>query len=150
MLCLLQRVSQASVSVEGQTVAAIDAGLMVLVGVERGDSSAQAQRMAQRLLAYRVFADQAGKMNLSLAQTNGDLLLVPQFTLPANTTKGNRPSFGSAAAPEIGETRFNELVAQTRSLHGRVSTGQFGANMQVALINDGPVTFMLRVSPADD
>ena len=148
MLCLLQRVSNASVSVDSETIATIDAGLMVLVGVERGDTKAQVERMAERLLAYRVFEDEQGKMNRSLAQTAGGLLLVPQFTLPANTSKGNRPSFGRAAPPQVGEELFNELVVQARSLHPSVATGRFGANMQVALINDGHVTFMLQVAPA--
>ena len=149
MLCLLQRVTRASVMVDGETIAAINAGLMVLVGVERGDTSAQAERMAERLLAYRVFEDDAGKMNLCLAQTGGGLLLVPQFTLPANTSKGNRPSFACAAAPQVGEALFDELLSRTRTLHSSVGSGRFGANMQVALVNDGPVTFLLRVVPAE-
>ena len=120
----------------------------MLVGVERGDAKAQATRMAERLLAYRVFADEQGKMNRSLAQTDGGLLLVPQFTLPANTSKGNRPSFGRAAPPKIGEELFDELVQQARRLHQCVAIGRFGANMQVALVNDGPVTFMLQVTPS--
>jgi D-tyrosyl-tRNA(Tyr) deacylase len=147
MLCLLQRVTQASVTVDDETIAAISAGLMVLVGVERGDTSIQAERMAERLLSYRVFEDDAGKINLSLAQIDGALLLVPQFTLPANTSKGNRPSFGPAAPPNVGATLFDELLQHSRELHGSVSSGQFGAHMQVALINDGPVTFLLRVAP---
>jgi len=148
MLCLLQRVTQASVTVEGETIAAISAGLLVLVGVERNDTSTQAERMAQRLLAYRMFEDDAGKMNLSLTQTGGGLLLVPQFTLPANTAKGNRPSFTPAAPPQVAQMLFDELLEHTRKLHGSVGSGQFGANMQVGLINDGPVTFLLRVEPA--
>jgi D-tyrosyl-tRNA(Tyr) deacylase len=150
VLCLLQRVTRASVTVEHETIAAIDAGLLVLVGVERGDTTAQAERMAERLLAYRVFEDDAGKMNLSLAQTGGGLLLVPQFTLPANTAKGNRPSFARAAPPQVGAALFEELLSCTRRLHGSVGSGQFGANMQVALVNDGPVTLMLKVAPAGE
>ena len=148
MLCLLQRVSNASVSVDGETIATIDAGLLVLVGVERGDAKAQSARMAERLLAYRAFEDEQGKMNRSLAQTDGGLLLVPQFTLAANTSKGNRPSFGRAAPPQLGEELFDELVEQARALHQCVAIGRFGANMQVALVNDGPVTFMLQVTPS--
>lgn len=147
MLCLLQRVSNAAVSVNDEIIASIDAGLLVLVGVERGDTKAQCARMAERLLAYRLFEDEQGKMNRSLAQTAGGLLLVPQFTLPANTSKGNRPSFGRAAPPQVGEELFDELVQQARASHPCVAIGQFGANMQVALVNDGPVTFMLQVTP---
>ena len=148
MLCLLQRVSEASVTVDGEVVGQIGAGLMMLMGVERGDANAQVSRMAERLMGYRVFSDAQGKMNLSLAQTGGGLLLVPQFTLPADTAKGTRPSFTPAAAPDEGERLFNDLVAATRAAHPTVETGRFGAHMQVALINDGPVTFMLRVPPA--
>jgi D-aminoacyl-tRNA deacylase len=146
MLCLLQRVTQASVSVNGATIAAIEAGLLVLVGVERGDTPIQAERMAERLLSYRVFEDAAGKMNLSLAQTAGALLLVPQFTLAANTAKGKRPSFAPAAPPDVAVALFDELLRCTRERHTSVASGQFGAHMQVALINDGPVTFLLRVA----
>ena len=146
MLCLLQRVSQASVTVGGELIASIDAGLLVLVGVERGDGATQAKRMAERLLAYRVFSDENGKMNLSLNDTGGGLLLVPQFTLPADTGRGNRPSFAKAAPPELGRAMFNQLVADAKQSHPQVGTGQFAADMQVALINDGPVTFMLRVA----
>ena len=147
MIGLLQRVSEASVTVDDTVVGRIDAGLMVLVGVERGDADAQVARMAERLLGYRVFSDEQGKMNLSLAQTGGGLLLVPQFTLPADTTKGTRPSFTPAAPPDEGERLFNELVAAARAAHPTVETGRFGAHMHVALVNDGPVTFMLRVPP---
>lgn len=150
MLCLLQRVTSASVTVHGETIAAIADGLMVLVGVERGDTTAQAERMAERLLAYRVFEDDDGKMNLSVAQSGGALLLVPQFTLAANTAKGKRPSFARAAAPEIGEALFDELVACARRSNTSVGSGRFGANMQVALINDGPVTFLLQVKPEQE
>jgi len=148
MLCLLQRVTEASVTVDREVVGRIDAGLLVLVGVERGDGPAQAARMVERVLGYRVFEDEAGRMNLSLARTGGGLLLVPQFTLPADTTRGTRPSFTPAAAPEEGERLFNQVVDLARSTaHGPVATGCFGAHMRVALVNDGPVTFMLQVKP---
>ena len=149
MLCLLQRVTGAHVDVAGQTVGRIGPGLVVLVGVERGDGEAQAARMAERLLGYRVFEDGEGKMNRSLAGTGGGLLLVPQFTLPADTAKGTRPSFTPAAAPQEAERLFQRLVDCARQAHAPVETGRFGAHMQVALVNDGPVTFMLRVRPPD-
>ena len=148
MIGLLQRVSSASVEVAGRSIAAIDAGLLVLVGVERGDEVAQAERLAERLLAYRVFPDPEGKMNLSLNDTGGALLLVPQFTLAADTTRGNRPGFDPAAAPEQGRALFERLVAAARQGQARVATGQFGADMRVRLVNEGPVTFWLRVPPA--
>jgi D-tyrosyl-tRNA(Tyr) deacylase len=144
MIGLLQRVTEAQVDVSGETVAAIGKGLMVLIGVERHDEAAQADRLLERVLGYRVFSDSAGKMNLSLHDVEGDLLLVPQFTLPANTDKGMRPSFTPAAAPEDGEKFFNYLMAQAREKHGAVQSGRFGAEMQVRLINDGPVTFWLQ------
>jgi len=146
MIALLQRVSSASVLVEGETVGDIDAGLLVLVAVEPGDGEAQAQRMCERLLGYRIFSDEVGRMNLSLAETGGGLLLVPQFTLAADTRKGMRPSFTTAASPEEGRRGFDRLVELARAAHPRVATGRFGAHMQVRLINDGPVTFMLRVA----
>lgn len=145
MIALLQRVTSASVTVDGETVGAIDAGLLVLVAVEPGDGGTQAQRMCERLLGYRVFPDHADRMNLSLADTGGGLLLVPQFTLAADTRKGMRPSFTTAASPEEGRRWFERLVELARAAHPRVATGRFGAHMQVLLINDGPVTFMLRV-----
>lgn len=148
MIGLLQRVSRARVSVDEREIAAIAAGLLVLVGVERGDGTAQAQRLAERLLNYRVFADGAGKMNRSLLDTGGQLLLVPQFTLAADTASGNRPGFSRAAPPAAGEQRFAELVAASRRLGIDPQTGRFGADMQVELCNDGPVTFSLRVAPA--
>ena len=126
----------------------IGPGLMVLVGVERGDAEAQAVRMVERLLGYRVFEDADGKMNRSLADTGGGLLLVPQFTLPADTAKGTRPSFTPAAPPGEGEALFERVLALARAAHTSVASGRFGAHMQVALVNDGPVTFMLRVKPA--
>ncbi len=147
MIGLLQRVSQARVEVGGQIVGQIEAGLLVLVGVERGDGAAQAERLLERLLGYRVFADAAGKMNRSLLDTGGGLLLVPQFTLAADTRKGLRPSFTPAAAPEEGERWFQYLLNRARQVHDPVAAGQFGAHMQVSLTNDGPVTFWLHVAP---
>jgi D-tyrosyl-tRNA(Tyr) deacylase len=147
MIGLLQRVSEARVEVEGETVGEIDAGLLVLIGVERGDDEAQAERLLERLLSYRVFADAEGKMNLSLRDLGGGLLLVPQFTLAADTCKGMRPSFTPAAPPAEGERLFNVLTVLARQQHTRVATGRFGAHMQVSLINDGPVTFWLRIPP---
>lgn len=145
MLSLIQRVSSASVSVEGEVVGAIGPGLLALVGVEPGDGEAQVARMAERLLGYRVFADEAGRMNRSLADTGGGLLLVSQFTLAADTRSGMRPSFTSAAPPEDAERTFNGLVAACRARHAAgVETGRFGAHMVVSLVNDGPVTFLLR------
>ncbi|HET7560891.1 MAG TPA: D-aminoacyl-tRNA deacylase [Rhodanobacteraceae bacterium] len=146
MIALIQRVTQASVTVDDETVGAIDAGLMVLVAVEPGDGEPQAKRMCERLLGYRVFPDAEDRMNLSLADTGGGLLLVPQFTLAADTRKGMRPSFTTAAAPAEGRRWFERLVELARAAHPRVATGRFGAHMQVQLVNDGPVTFILRSS----
>ncbi|MBP5979653.1 MAG: D-tyrosyl-tRNA(Tyr) deacylase [Halomonas sp.] len=144
MKVLIQRVKQASVVVEGQTIGAIDQGLLALVGVERDDSDAAVDKMLHKLLHYRVFSDTEGKMNLNLQQVNGGLLLVSQFTLAAETRKGLRPGFSSAAAPAEGERLFNQLVTKAQSAWPNVATGQFGADMQVALVNDGPVTFLLE------
>lgn len=146
MLALLQRVTSASVTVDGATIGAIDAGLMVLIAVEPGDGEPQAQRMCERLLGYRLFSDAADKMNLSLSDTGGGLLLVPQFTLAADTRKGMRPSFDTAAPPAAARRWFERLVELARAAHPKVATGQFGAHMQVQLVNDGPVTFLLRVT----
>ncbi|HET9818116.1 MAG TPA: D-aminoacyl-tRNA deacylase [Rhodanobacteraceae bacterium] len=146
MISLLQRVTSASVEVDGETVGAIDAGLLVMVAVEPGDGEAQVQRMCERLLGYRVFADDAGRMNRSLAEIGGGLLLVPQFTLAADTRKGMRPSFTTAATPAEGQRWFERLVELARATHPGVATGRFGAHMQVRLVNDGPVTFLLRVA----
>jgi D-tyrosyl-tRNA(Tyr) deacylase len=146
MIALLQRVTKAAVDVEGRTVARSGRGLLVFIGVERGDHQYAATRLVERILGYRVFADGDGRMNLSLQDIQGDLLLVPQFTLAANTSKGMRPSFSTAARPEFGEAMFDCLVEQARSRHSSVSCGQFGADMQVSLTNDGPVTFLLRVN----
>ena len=145
MLSLIQRVTQASVSVDQQVVGNIGLGLLVLVAVEPGDGEPQYQRMAERLLGYRVFADEAGKMNRSLADTGGGLLLVSQFTLAADTKSGMRPSFTSAAPPAQAERGFNRLLEICRQLHPPgVETGRFGAHMVISLVNDGPVTFLLR------
>ena len=149
MIALLQRVSQAAVVVDGDTVGAIGAGRMVLVCAERNDTAAEADALLAKLLAYRVFADEAGKMNRSVADVQGGLLLVPQFTLAADTNSGTRPSFTPAAAPELGRQLFDHFTAQARLLHGedKVGTGRFGADMKVSLTNDGPVTFWLQVKP---
>lgn len=145
MLALIQRVTSASVTVDGDTVGEIGAGLLALVGMEPGDTQPQVARMAERLLGYRVFADAQGRMNRSLADTAGGLLLVSQFTLAADTRSGMRASFTSAAPPGEAERGFNQLVAICRQMHaGRVETGRFGAHMVVSLVNDGPVTFLLR------
>jgi D-tyrosyl-tRNA(Tyr) deacylase len=144
MIGLLQRVSDASVTVDGARIAAIGRGLLVLVGVEREDGPPQALRLAERLLAYRVFPDAAGKMNLSVVDIGGDVLLVPQFTLVADTTSGNRPSFSRGADPAAGKRWFELLAVECRGLHDHVAVGRFGAAMQVALTNDGPVTFWLK------
>jgi D-tyrosyl-tRNA(Tyr) deacylase len=147
MIALIQRVTSATVSVNGETVAAIGPGLLALAAVERGDATAQAERLAERILGYRVFEDDNGRMNLSLADTAGALLLVSQFTLAADTRKGMRPSFTPAADPAAGERLFAALVEAARRRHAAVKTGRFGAHMQVALVNDGPVTFWLRAAP---
>ena len=144
MIGLLQRVAQASVEVGAERVASIGPGLLVLVGVRPDDSEASAVRLLDRLLHYRIFADEAGKMNLSLAQTQGDLLLVPQFTLAADTHKGLRPGFSTAAPPEQGRQLFDFLAQTARTRRDGVETGVFGAHMRVSLVNDGPVTFWLE------
>ena len=147
MIALLQRVASARVEVAGQTVGAIGAGLLVLLGVERGDGDAEAARLAERVLGYRVFEDDAGRMNRSLGETGGGLLVVPQFTLAADTRKGTRASFTPAAPPAEGERLYEAFVARARTAHAEVATGRFGADMQVHLVNDGPVTFWLQVTP---
>ena len=147
MIALLQRVSQAGVTVDGQLIGAIDAGLMVLVCAEKGDSEKEADLLLAKLLGYRVFGDAAGKMNLSVTDVAGGLLLVPQFTLAADTNSGTRPSFTPAAAPADGLRLFDYFVRQARARHAKVATGQFGADMKVSLTNDGPVTFWLQVAP---
>ena len=145
MLALIQRVTQASVEVDGAVVGRIGAGLLALVGVQPGDGAGQVARMAERLLRYRVFADDQGRMNRSLADCGGGLLLVSQFTLAADTSSGLRPGFSTAAAPAEAERIFAELVATCRQQHPPgVETGRFGAHMSVSLVNDGPVTFLLH------
>ena len=144
MLALIQRVTSASVTVDDAVVGATGPGLLALVAVEPGDGEPQFRRMTERLLGYRVFADDAGRMNRSLADTGGGLLLVSQFTLAADTRSGNRPGFSTAAAPAEAERIFDALVAACRSRHRGVETGRFGAHMEVSLVNDGPVTFLLR------
>jgi D-tyrosyl-tRNA(Tyr) deacylase len=144
MIALLQRVLEAQIRVEGAVVASIKRGLLVFVGVRPDDDAAAAQKLLERMLKYRVFADERGKMNLSLGQIEGDLLLVPQFTLAADTRHGLRPGFSTAAAPDLGGRLFEGLIAAARIRHPRVECGVFGADMQVALVNDGPVTFWLE------
>lgn len=145
MIGLLQRVTRAVVEVDGAVVASIGPGLLVLVGVQPDDNAAAADRLVERVVGYRVFEDDHGRMNLSLADTGGGLLLVPQFTLAADTGKGMRASFTRAAPPELGRSLFDHVVSAARSRLGeRVATGRFGAHMQVSLTNDGPVTFWLE------
>jgi D-aminoacyl-tRNA deacylase len=144
MIALIQRVREARVDVHGQTVGRIGAGLLALVAIEPSDAEPQAERMCERLLGYRIFADADGKMNRSLAETGGGLLLVSQFTLAADTKKGMRPSFTSAASPEAGRHWFDRLVEIGKNRHPTVEIGRYGAHMEVALVNDGPVTFWLE------
>ena len=153
MIALLQRVSEASVLVNenssnAKITGSIGVGILALVAVEKGDTEAQADRLLQRILAYRIFADDTGRMNLNLRQVQGELLLVSQFTLAANTNSGNRPSFTAAADPEAGRRLFDHLLDAARRELGNVPSGSFGAHMKVSLVNDGPVTFILRVPPA--
>ena len=146
MIALLQRVRQASVEMEKQEIARINQGLLVFIGVEQDDTRAQAERLLTKLLAYRIFEDSDEKMNLSLQDIKGGLLLVPQFTLAANTQKGLRPSFANAAAPVLGESLFHHICVMASQQHPVVESGQFAADMQVSLINDGPATFWLQVT----
>ena len=145
MKALIQRVKYANVVVDGTTIGAIDEGILALIGVEKGDDEAKADKLLHRLLNYRIFSDDEGKMNRSLMDINGGLLLVSQFTLAAETHKGLRPGFSTAAPPEEGERLFNYLVENAKAGHENVETGEFGADMKVSLLNDGPVTFMLEV-----
>lgn len=148
MIALLQRVTHAWVDVGESRVGEIGRGLMVLIGVERGDTAVQADRLLERLLGYRIFSDDKGRMNLSVTDISGGLLLVPQFTLAADTRKGRRPSFTAAANPADGEKWFEYFAARAATRYPRVETGRFGADMRVGLVNDGPVTFWLQVPPA--
>ncbi len=147
MIALVQRVTTASVAVGGDVVGAIGPGLLALIGVERGDGDAEARRLAERVATYRVFADAAGKMNVSLKDSGGQLLAVPQFTLVADTSSGTRPGFSSGASPAEGEKMFLRFLELSKALLGVVHAGRFGADMKVSLVNDGPVTFWLRVPP---
>jgi D-tyrosyl-tRNA(Tyr) deacylase len=147
VIALIQRVSEARVLVDGAAVGAIRAGILALIGVEKGDGEPQARRLLERVLGYRIFADAEGRMNRSLADVAGGLLLVPQFTLAADTHKGTRPGFSSAAPPDEGQRLFDFFVSVARASHPGVETGRFGADMKVHLVNDGPVTFWLQVKP---
>ena len=147
MIALIQRVTSARVTVDGRVCGAISAGLLALIGIERGDGAAQGTRLLERVLDYRVFADAAGRMNRSLRDTGGGLLLVPQFTLAADTSSGNRAGFSTAAEPELARELYGQLVAAARQAHPEVASGEFGAHMEVSLTNDGPVTFWLESGP---
>lgn len=147
MIGLIQRVHSASVEVAGQRIANIGQGILVFIGIEKADTWTQAEKLAQKILQYRLFSDENSKMNLNVTQIAGEVLLVSQFTLAANTSKGNRAGFDPAMPPELAEPFFERFCQHVKTLHPRTQTGQFGANMQVALINDGPVTFNLRVAP---
>lgn len=147
MIALIQRVSRAQVDVAGQCVGSAGRGILALVGIEALDTFATGQKLLEKMISYRIFPDDAGKMNLDLRQIGGDLLLVPQFTLVADTRKGTRPSFSEGASPERAQQLFADLVASARETLPRVASGVFGADMQVSLINDGPVTFHLRIAP---
>jgi len=147
MIALLQRVAEASVHVNGEEISRIGRGILALTAVQRDDTEIQADRLLERLLAYRIFPDEEGRMNLDLRQTGGELLLVPQFTLAADTNKGNRPSFGTAAPPDDGRRLFDYLLSRAHDAFASTRAGAFGANMQVRLVNDGPVTFWIEVRP---
>ena len=147
MIALIQRVTGANVKVKGKPVGVIGAGIVALVGVERGDTEVEAMLLAERVIGYRIFPDAEGKMNRSLKDVNGQLLAVPQFTLVADTASGMRPSFSSGATPADAERLFKHFVEKAEEWSKRVATGQFGANMELSLVNDGPVTFWLQVSP---
>jgi D-tyrosyl-tRNA(Tyr) deacylase len=148
MIALLQRVSNARVDVHGECVGSIERGVLVFLGVERGDNDQEADRLVERVLGYRMFADAEDRMNLSVRDTQGGVLVVPQFTLAADTQKGMRASFTPAADPVEGERLYDYFVAKTRGQYQRIATGRFGADMRVTLVNDGPVTFWLQVKPA--
>ena len=146
MIALIQRVSEAKVVVNNKNIAEIQQGVLAFIGIEKDDSTIQASRLVDKILSYRIFADKEGKMNLSVQDIKGGLLLVPQFTLAADTQKGCRPGFSSAAAPALGEKLFNEFIKQAKNKYQYIETGQFGADMKVSLLNDGPVTFWLQVN----
>jgi D-tyrosyl-tRNA(Tyr) deacylase len=146
MIALIQRVSSAAVTVDSETVGAIGRGILALIGVQRGDTTASADRLLERVLTYRIFSDEQGKMNLSLRDIQGELLLVSQFTLAADTQKGTRAGFSRAAAPEEAKRLFDYFLDRARASHGTVAAGVFGADMQVSLVNDGPVTFLLETA----
>jgi D-tyrosyl-tRNA(Tyr) deacylase len=147
VIALIQRVAEASVAVGGQTIGEIGAGVLALVAVERGDGEAEAARLAERVTGYRIFSDAAGKLNLSLQDTKGQLLAIPQFTLAADTDSGMRPSFSSAASPDEGQVLFLKFLEEAGERVRHVASGRFGADMRVSLVNDGPVTFWLQVRP---
>ena len=149
MIALIQRVGEASVTVEGHVVGQIGRGVLALIGVQRGDDATAAARLLERVLTYRIFEDEAGRMNRALADIAGGLLLVPQFTLAADTHKGTRPGFSTAAEPAAARALFDALLASARLRHADVATGEFGAHMRVSLVNDGPVTFWLKTAPDD-
>ncbi len=148
MIALIQRVSHASVVIDKQKVGEIDRGILALIGVQKSDSTAQVERLLERILSYRIFPDEEGRMNRSLSDIKGGLLLVPQFTLAADTKKGTRPGFSPAAAPELGEKLFLELIEQAKRQHHDLHSGIFGADMKISLCNDGPVTFWLEAKVA--
>ena len=150
MIALIQRVRRASVEVDGECIATIGTGILALIGVAAGDDTAQADRLLERVLTYRIFPDDDGRMNRDLRSTGGGLLLVPQFTLAADTRKGTRPGFSTAAAPDVALRLFEHLQHQAGLRHPRVACGRFGADMQVSLVNDGPVTFLLDTARAPD
>ena len=147
MIALIQRVAEARVAVDGNVIGEIGRGILALIGVERGDAEAQAERLVERVLGYRIFPDEAGKMNLSLLDIKGELLAVPQFTLAADTNSGTRAGFSTAASPDEARRLSERFVLLSSQKHLHVRTGSFGADMRVSLVNDGPVTFWLRVSP---
>ena len=148
MIALIQRVAEARVRIGGEAAGSIGRGVLALVGVERGDGEREAERLAERVLGYRIFPDAEGRMNRSLADIGGGLLVVPQFTLAADTRSGTRAGFSTAAAPEEGRRLYERFVQVCRERHAEVATGRFGADMQVSLVNDGPVTFWLQAAPA--
>ena len=147
MIALIQRVNEAKVVINNENIGEIGKGVLAFIGVEKNDTTHQVKRLLEKILSYRIFSDAEDKMNLSIKDIQGGLLLVPQFTLVADTHKGNRPSFSSAASPDIGKKLFNELISFAEKKHQQVEVGQFGADMKVALVNDGPVTFWLQVNP---